>query len=296
MKYREDDLKRWIKPPSDTEEEKLENSKRMVEDAIGADEKLKYMPIEVFAQGSYANDTNVRLDSDIDINVMYKGFFLYDLPKNTTKEQFEIKDSAVDYTFRDFKSDVENALANKFGRNNVKRKDKCLNIIGNTYRVQTDVVPTFEYKRFYLNNTYCSGTVFYPDSNLNSRIINFPKQHITNGKEKNKSTQRLFKRLTRLHKKLRYKMIEEKARVNNNITSFLLESLVYNIPENTINNCESWVELLAESIVFIHNKDKEKWLEVSELLYLFHDGRKWSINDVVDYMKQLWKYLELGDG
>lgn len=39
----------------------------MVKEAINEDEKLKLKAIEIFGQGSYANNTNVRLNSDIDI-------------------------------------------------------------------------------------------------------------------------------------------------------------------------------------------------------------------------------------
>ena len=59
-KYSEQQLTNWTKPPSDTEQTKLENSERMVRDAISSDEKLKKKSTETFGQGSYANNTNVR--------------------------------------------------------------------------------------------------------------------------------------------------------------------------------------------------------------------------------------------
>jgi len=74
-KFTEEELSKWTKPPSDTEESKVENAIRMVKEAINNDDKLKAKSIEVFAQGSYANNTNVRLNSDIDINVRYTGAF-----------------------------------------------------------------------------------------------------------------------------------------------------------------------------------------------------------------------------
>ncbi len=71
--FSEDTLSNWIKPPSDSEETKLSNSERMVKKALSEDPVLSNKSIEVFGQGSYANDTNVRLNSDIDINVRYRG-------------------------------------------------------------------------------------------------------------------------------------------------------------------------------------------------------------------------------
>ena len=79
-RFSEETLTNWTKPPSDTEETKLSNSERMVKDAINEDPKLSGMGTEVFGQGSYANDTNVRLNSDIDINVRYTDAFYYDIP------------------------------------------------------------------------------------------------------------------------------------------------------------------------------------------------------------------------
>ncbi len=295
-KYSEDQLTSWTKPPSDTEQAKLENSERMVRDAISSDEKLKQKSTETFGQGSYANNTNVRLNSDIDINVRYTGGFYFNLPAET-----EEKDVGIDslppsgYSYSEFKDDVENALVNKFGRADVQRKDKCITIKGNTYRVETDVVPTWNYRRYSKNGSYVLGAKFRADSG--TWVENFPKQHIDNGISRNSNTSRRFKRLTRLHRKLRYKMIDDGENVSDNITSFLLECLVWNVPNSIMNNYNTWTERLKQSIIYIHDKTKEEstckeWGEVSELLYLFHGGRKWSYTDVNSYMILLWNHLE----
>ena len=132
-KYTEQTLTNWTKPPSDSEQTKLENSERMVREAIASDSTLKNMSTETFGQGSYANDTNVKLNSDIDINVKYQDGFYYDLPPGMTKDDFGLN-NPISYTFSEFKNDIENALVNKFGRSEVVRNDKCITIKGNTYR------------------------------------------------------------------------------------------------------------------------------------------------------------------
>src|SRR6516162_7293667 len=58
--------------------EKCENAERAVRKAIDASKKLNGKTIEVFAQGSYANRTSVRQDSDVDICVLYKDAFFPD--------------------------------------------------------------------------------------------------------------------------------------------------------------------------------------------------------------------------
>lgn len=295
-KFTEDTLSNWTKPPSETEETKLSNAERMVREAINEDEKLRKKSTETFGQGSYANDTNVRLNSDIDINVCFTGGFYFELPEGATETEVGIdKLEPTGYPFSEFKNDVENALVNKFGRTEVVRNDKCLTVKGNSYRIITDVVPTWNYRRYKKDGSYHLGTKFFPDKG--GVVINYPKQHIKNGKNKNAQTSKSFKRLTRLHRKLRYKMIDDAKPVSDNITSFLLECLVWNVPYNIMNDYETWTETLKQSIVHIYNKTKttedcKEWGEVSEFFYLFHGGRKWNSDDVNKYMVQLWNYLE----
>ncbi len=292
-KFTEETLSGWTKRPSDSEETKLENAVRMVKSAIKDDEKLKDKRIEIFGQGSYANNTNVRLNSDIDINVMYIDGFHYDLPDNTTIGDFGIV-PLQGYTYYEFKNDVENALNNKFGSARVCRDDKCITIEENSYIVETDVVPTWEYRRYNRGGTYDSGAKFWADSG--SEIENYPKQHIENGISKNTLTAKKFKRLTRLFRKIRYKMIDDGVEVHSNISSFLLECLVWNVPNEIFNENDNWNDRLKESTRYIYLQTKEKdtckeWGEVSELLYLFI-GKKWSESDVNEFMLSLWHYLE----
>ena len=92
-------------------------------------------------------------------------------------------------------------------------------------------------------------------------------------------------------------MIDDGENVSDSITSFLLECLVWNVPNRILNNNETWTERLKESIIYIYNNTKEEstckeWGEVSELFYLFHSGRKWSYEDVKSYMQLLWNHLE----
>jgi tRNA nucleotidyltransferase (CCA-adding enzyme) len=71
-------LASWSAAPGTTEQTKCENAERAVRKAIDASAKLCAMPVKVFTQGSYANRTNVRQDSDVDICVLYTGAFFAD--------------------------------------------------------------------------------------------------------------------------------------------------------------------------------------------------------------------------
>jgi tRNA nucleotidyltransferase (CCA-adding enzyme) len=183
-KYNEDTLNGWRKPPSNTEETKLSNVERMIREAIAENEVLKPMNIDIYGKGSYANDTNVRLNSDIDICVCLSDTVFVQLPKDKKQEDLGYSDSS--YKFADFKDTIEKALIDKFGTTEVTRNDKCITIKENSNRVEADVVPSFEYHRHDDNGSKHIGTKLLSDEGY--PIINYPKQHIDNAK---KRTQKL---------------------------------------------------------------------------------------------------------
>jgi hypothetical protein len=296
MRFSEETLQAWTIPPSDTEEQKLQNAERMVRDAIGIDGKLQSYGINVFCQGSYANNTNIKLDSDIDINVNLTDAFYFDLPIGTKREDFGLG-NPYNYSYKEFKDDVESALIAKFGRQNVKRKNKCITVKENTYRAEIDVVPTWKHRWYRNNGTYADGVVLFADED-NKEVINYPLQHIQNGKLKNENTHRRFKKVVRIFKKVRVKMEEDNYYVNSNISSFLLECLVWNCPNKIFNDNYSWNDIIKSAIIFLYNNTRNegdeytKWGEVSDLLYLFHNDRKWSRQDVNVYLLNMWNYME----
>lgn len=294
-KFTEEQLNNFRYPPSDTEEQKLANSEYQVKEAIKNSEKLESKTIKVFGQGSYANDTNVKNNSDIDINVRLDDTVYVQVPNNKEKNDFGYSDS--NYTFSQYRKDVYDALVEYFGYEYILDKNKCITVLPNSSRVETDVVPTLRLDRYDTENktSKIEGVRFIAKDN--SVITNYPLKHIDNGKSKNANTQKRFKRLTRIYRRIRYKMIEDNVGVSDNITSFLLECLVWNVPNHIFNNYDTWTDRLKESIIYIYNATKEgeetcnEWGEVSELLYLFK-ARKWNVKDVNQYMVQMWNYLQ----
>lgn len=91
-------------------------------------------------------------------------------------------------------------------------------------------------------------------------------------------------------------MIEANIYVKESITSFLLECLFWNVPNNIFNDNLKWSEQLKSALQYIYSNTKteercNKWCEVSELLYLFV-GRKWTTKDVNEFVESLWEYSE----
>jgi predicted nucleotidyltransferase len=155
----------WGAAPSPTEQTKCENTERAIRKATGASTKLNSKNVEIFAQGSYADRTNVRQDSDVDICALCTDTFFpdYRMSQGLSDSFFGFGDSQ--YRYADFKNDVEAALRSYFGTGSVTRGTKAFDIHENTYRLDADVVPCFEHRRFIgtpQSNSYISGTQFLP--------------------------------------------------------------------------------------------------------------------------------------
>src|SRR5665647_452689 len=77
------DWESWLKSaaqrPSDHEDSKRDRTERQIRAALDASDALQGRPWRVYVKGSYANNTNVRLNYDVDIAVEYYGYFDFEL-------------------------------------------------------------------------------------------------------------------------------------------------------------------------------------------------------------------------
>lgn len=299
MKYSEQTLQGWTLPLSQTEEQRAENAIKMIRTAIDANDDLKSMDIEVFTQGSYANNTNVRSESDVDVCVMLKDTFHAVYPDGKKREDYGFL--ASDLTFQQYRNMVKTALQEKFKTEYVNDGNKSLKINENTYHVQADVVPAFQLRNYYYwgstdRNKYIEGTWFV--AKTGKEVSNYPKRHIQNGISKNNATNKEYKKLVRIMKHIKNNMVDDQAADGEKITSFLVECLVYQIPNNTISNASTWTETVRQALIYLYNEIKEgrhkEWCEVSDMLYLFR-GRKWTDLDAKQWLCDAWNYLGYGE-
>lgn len=290
-RFSNDTLLNFTKPVSGSEDTAILNVVNMVRDAVDACNELKHLDIEVFLQGSYANNTNVRQNSDVDINVCLKSTFYYQLPEGRNKDQYNIGKATTEYS--DYKNAVEKALRAKFGKDNVKRKNKCIHIKENTYHHEADVVPTFEYRHYGYYDIQYTGVKFKSDEQ--ETIVNFPKQQVANGTDKNNLTYRRYKRTVRILKYICYRMKDENVNLNHNVSSFLIESLVWNVPNRFFEEDDYNIRI-RKILIFLYGKtagvdSMANWNEESDLLPLFGKDRKWKVEDVRQFINQVYDYL-----
>lgn len=297
MNISEDSFISWSKGPPQTESDKCENAETAVRKAIKADAKLMSLDITVFAQGSYRARTNVRQNSDVDICIRYNSAFFPDYPKGTTKETFGNVDSTM--SFADFKNMVQQAIESHFGKNGVTRGSKAFDVHANTYRIDADVIPTFEHRRYTGkvnadgSHHYLPGVGFKPDNG--GLILNWPQQTYDNGVARNTATGRKYKRVIRILKRLRDKMQGENVSAAVNISSFLIECLVWNAEVEAFSK-STFTDILRYVIADTWNRSRKyedcsEWREVNELKYLFRDSQPWTRQQANDFLQAVWNYI-----
>jgi hypothetical protein len=299
----EDKFRRWSKPPSLSEVAKQNNAERMVSEAMRESAALRSHKTSVIVQGSYRNRTNVPQDSDVDICVCCKDTFFYNFG-SADYGQSEAGVIDATYSYTQFKNDVQAALETKFGTRGVRRGDKAFDLRENTYRVDSDVVAAFAYK-WYRKRTFNAligefvpsyvtpeGTKFHSDSGL--EVINWPEQQYSNGVAKNDRTGTRFKSIVRTLKNLRYDMAESGISESNCICSYLIESLIYNVPDFVLSG-ESYYQNVRDCIAMCYQAtapegDCDKWFEPNGIKFLFHSSQPWTRQQVNEFTLAAWRY------
>jgi hypothetical protein len=297
--YWEERFQGWAAGPGSSEEDRIENAVTAIRKAMEADDKLASIT-KVYVQGSYRNRVNVRQESDVDIAVLYTGGGSYgEYPEGFTRERFGL--SRHHYNYRQFKDDVANALVNRFGANGVYRSSKAFDIHPNSYRVDADVVPVFEHRRYNADGSYYSGVQFFSDAG--ETIINWPeqllsgwpRQHYEEAITKNEATKRTFKRVVRILKKLRVIMAEAGHQSAKDIPGFQIECMVFNVPNDRF-LYPTWDEVVTRVLrnIWTNTQTSEKckdWREVSRWKWLFRgfpDAKRAAAHK---FINEAWNFI-----
>ena len=300
----ESDFSFWSLPPSKTEEQRSENAIKGIRAAVDGSSNLNQRRIKVFTQGSYRNRVNVRQDSDVDVGVMLYDFFLGEYPAGRTRTDFGVSDAG--YSFSQFKDELEAALVDHFGRTAVKRGNKAFNIRENTYHVEADVVPLFEFRQYWERGNYRAGVALMTDQG--KRIENYPERlveywpstplHYENGVSKNEDTRRRFKGAVRILKKIRSEMEDTGSSSAKSIPGYLLECLCWNVP-NVAFTGSTWDARVQAVLMHLWNNTKDdasckSWREVDAIKYLFHVSQPWTRAAANAFILDAWSNVGIG--
>lgn len=288
-------LSQWIKPSSDDEQAQQDRAQRMVTDAVKAHGPLKSASLKVYAKGSYANNTNVRRDSDVDIVVESHACRYYDYMPGLEPSSAVGTPYTGEWTPAKLRAEVSAALATAFGGTGVDTSGKVALVVGAVpgSRPSIDVVPSFDYVLYDNAERTVSreGSCVFPTSG--SKIVNWPHQQLTNGRAKNTRTGGRYKNFVRALKNAENALVEAdtiKAK-----PSYLMECLMWNVSDGKLttgNLSQGFRATLVELWSGLDGDGYDKWTEPNDNKYLFRSSQKWSLDDAKEVVLGAWKYLD----
>ncbi len=282
-------LSNWTGPSSDTEKDKQERAERMIRQAIDDHEPFNNCSLKVYAKGSYANNTNVRSDSDVDIAVECTEVLYWEESEKGNNHTSGNPYKGI-WTPTKLRAELVSAMEKKFPNQVDTSGVTAIQINANTARVNADVVPCFSY-RYYMGNAHRDGTKIFKTDDRS--VVNYPLQQIRNGTDKNNRTNYKYKKCVRILKRIENAM----AGVGKckELPSYFIECLAYNCPDHIFTRA-TWSQMLREIIIYIYHAlegeepNTNRWLEVNECFYLFHPQQKWTRQDGRAFAHAAWNY------
>jgi hypothetical protein len=214
---------------------------RSIQAALSASSSLiRDKDFEVYLQGSYKNDTNIRGDSDVDVVIQLNSQFFRDISSLPVGQQqlYLASFEGATYSWTDFRRDVLATLRAYYGSAAVSEGLRSLKVASGGGRLQADIIPAWHFRHYnyffsFDNQGYLDGIRFFswPDSRP---IVNYPKLHYANGVKKNSAlhTNGWFKPTVRIFKNARTRLIDAGALAHDIAPSYFVECLIYNVPDN----------------------------------------------------------------
>jgi hypothetical protein len=218
----------------------LENAKNTHKSIRNALDEYQDWPedieYDVYLQGSYKNHTNIRRDSDVDLVVQLNSTFNKDISA-LSHQEVALYEQAYDdatYLWSDFRRDVLRALQGYYGQDIVGEGKKTLKLKPHTGLLPADIVVCEQFRKYIQfwgkdRLQFVEGMTFYVPNEARW-IVNYPKQHYDNCKNKRESTKGLFKPFVRIFKNIRTYLIDNNVINKGLAPSYFLECLIYNVP------------------------------------------------------------------
>lgn len=321
MIFTEKQLKAFSAPLSDTEDEKCKHAIQEVRDSLATlgfekssegitraySNTSSYQTfmrnaesgenIKIFLQGSYANNTNVKAESDVDIAVIKEDNFytLYRTEGNHPQNDSTFHFVTLPQETPTFKDRVEVCLKQSFPKK-VTRHNKSIKVSGNSYRKDADTVPAKRYRNYKDNYSddpkdYIGGIIIKPDDN-GPAIVNYPEQHIKKGREKNISTNYSYKKQVRILKSIKNIMDDSGYSSSQKMSSFGLESLFWNVPNNMFQHYSILGFTFEDILTYLidHKNDINSFKEANGIKNLCSNKNKAA--DYIAFISDLKSFYE----
>lgn len=286
-----DRLWHWERPASDSEEVKIQRAADAARQVVGGNATLIAEAVQIRPQGSYFNNTNVRLEADMDLRVQLPDIItVYAQDVDPARADLVEGYSRTGRTTVAIANTVRDALAadcrRRFGASNVTVGKKAVTVDGlSGSRADVDLVPAFH--AHHINNDGFGGYTRHEGVTIvsadGSRTHNFPEQHHANGKTKRSSTRYRFKKVVRMLKRLNYELADQGV-IPKRVPSFLVECLVYVVEDFHFLQEEDRYTRLVRVLRRVRAKLADAgWVamatEVNEIKFLFNPAQAWTLAD-----------------
>lgn len=133
-------------------------------------------------------------------------------------------------------------------------------------------------------------------NDVGRQIVNYPQQQYDNAVAKHRRTNDRFKKMVRIVKNLAVEMDDAGVAAAKPIPSFLIESLVYNVPDENFDRVTFCSELRSV-LAYLFNETRtdescSKWVEENGLKWLFRD-QTWTRQQAHAFISAAWDYVGL---
>jgi hypothetical protein len=298
-------FKQWAKPPTDVEEAKASKAAELINKAVRETQILASVNFKVYPTGSYRNNTNIKLGSDVDVALVLTDAIYFSLPEGLTTADVGLGRD-VTYGMAEFRRDVGRALTVQFG-STVTPGTKTFRIAANGSRLPADATPFLVHRQYTGRRDaqgrweYHEGVELRPTDVPTRRIINWHDDHYDRGVARNTATRRRFKRVARILKQLREAMeargnAEQRAAAAP-AASFLLECLAYNAPDGCYNLQEGTYfddvrAVIADGYQKTASDERANaMLEVNGRKLLFGSHQGWTRAQAHEFLLRAWQYV-----
>lgn len=259
--------------------------------------KIANGSIEIRLQGSYANDTNIRGDSDVDILVRLEDTF-HSNKQKLPPEQLKAHERAhaeATYKWDHLRADVLDALTKYYTSSSLDATgNKSIKVLSNGSRLKADVVPVVvhkEYKYFHGHGNQSSerGVAFY-HLQTKASIVNYPDHHYKNGVAKHAESNEWFKPTVRIFKNMVSKLVDDGFLTKDIAPSYFLQCLIYNVPSYLFGT--SYQQSVYNTLEYLSNVDLGSFKCQNEIHSLFDSGdTHWNVVDAqqtINALVALW--------
>lgn len=297
LAQREAVLGQWVRPSSDSEQQKQDRAVRMVKAAMVAWPAFDGVSHGVYSKGSYANNTNVRLDSDVDVVVQNHECLYYEYVGCEALPDAHATPYTGVWTPQRWRREIVAALTSAFP-DEVSGSGKVAISIDehDGTRPDIDVVPAFDFVRYDSadRSANYAGSKVFPTSG--PPIINYPDQQLANGRAKNSRTNSRYKKFARALKSAENRLVTEG--IIDAKPSYFMECLAWNVPDHVLTSGTGLSEGFAGTLRWLwkglstETYERTAWEEPNQLKYLFHGAAKWKPADARELILATWQYLD----